>query len=94
MKRPKARFLTEAQILAAIDRKLAQADAFSQEADSMITRAKGITRADTGLLEQAEKLHVKANRIKEQQLPKLKRQLAAFRTMLLPGCGDDVSVPK
>ena len=94
MKRPKPRFLTEAQILAAIDRKLAQAGEFSREADDMIAQAKGLTRADTGLLEQAAKLHAKADRIKEQHLPKLKRQLAAFRTMLLPGCGDDVSVPK
>lgn len=90
------RFTSEAEIIAAIDARMARTKALCEEADKLDEECKALIR-------QGRAACIEPLRDRERQLRKqaqggdaglivLKEALAEFRTELLPGCGDDRSV--
>ena len=93
----RARFKTEEEILAAIDEKLSQIERLRKEAAKFDKLAEAtFARGHSGLAwrQDADRKRDKADRIERGYLQRLKRSLAAFRTKLLPGFGEDNSIPK
>jgi len=93
----RSRFKTEQEILDAIDLKMSQIRRLRNEAAKFDELAdKAFARGHSGLAWRADADHKrdKADRIERGYLQRLKRTLAAFRTKLLPGFGEDNSIPK
>ena len=96
--RKRARFQTEDEILFAIDdtksrvhRLRKEAEKFDKLAEAAFARV--VTPGWRGG-EDADRKRAKADRVERGYLQRLKRTLAAFRTQLLPGFGEDRSIQK
>jgi hypothetical protein len=95
--RKRARFQTEDEILFAIDDTKSRVHRLRKEAEKFDKLAEAaFARGHSGLAwrEDADRKRAKADRVERGYLQRLKRTLAAFRTQLLPGFGEDRSIQK
>jgi len=95
----RARFRSEAEILAAIDKKMEQVKRLREQAAGLAQEASVLVRRGRAacahlLRDDAYYLHARADKLEARRLAGLKRKLSEIRTMLLPGCGTDESIPK
>lgn len=106
----KARFTRATEIELAIDLKKADIACKREKATDLYRRAavlhgRWLTRDETQtrrsvlmkaakMIERGDRLIERAGRMETGRLAALKRKLAEFKTQLLPGFGEDQSIPK